>query len=166
MKIAMIAAIGENFVIGKDNDMIWHLPDDMKFFMNKTTGHHVIMGRKNYESLPKKYRPLPNRTNIIITRQENYKADECFVVNSLKAALEIARQDEDPEAFIIGGGEIYKLAFDQADTLYLTEIQASFEGDAYFPDFDKSEWLEVTRTHHPADAKHDYAFDFVTYKRK
>ena len=162
----MIAAIGQNKVIGKDNDMIWHLPDDMKFFMNTTTNHCVIMGRKNFESLPPKFSPLPNRTNIIITRQDDYTAEGATVVNSLDEALNIARNHGEQEAFVIGGGEIYKLALDRADKLYLTEIKASFEGDAFFPEFDKSNWKEVSREHHDTDERHAYPFDFVTYERK
>lgn len=165
MQISMIAAVAENFVIGKDNDLVWRLPDDMKFFMQKTTGHHVIMGRKNYESLPSKYRPLPNRTNIVITRQENYQAEDTHIVNSLQKALLIAQKNGEQEVFIIGGGEIYKLGLDIADTLYLSEIHASFEGDAYFPEFDKSKWKEIERIPHGVDERHNYPFDFVTYKR-
>ena len=166
MQISMIAAVAENFVIGKDNDLVWRLPDDMKFFMEKTTGHHVIMGRKNFESLPPKYRPLPNRTNIIITRQEDYEAPGAHVVHSLKNALEIASKNNEKEAFIIGGGEIYKIGLDVADTMYLSEIHEIFEGDAYFPEFDKSKWKEIERIAHPVDHKHKHPFDFVTYKKK
>ncbi len=166
MKIAMIAAVAENRVIGKDNDLIWRLPDDMKFFMEKTSGHHVIMGRKNFESLPPKYSPLPNRTNIIITRQEDLFIDGAHVVHHLDEALEIAKDNDEEEAFIIGGGEIYKLGLAVADIMYLTEIKESFDGDAYFPEFDRTQWTEVARTHHPVDSKHKYAFDFVTYKHK
>lgn len=166
MQISMIAAVAENFVIGKDNDLVWRLPDDMKFFMQKTTGHHVIMGRKNFESLPPKYRPLPNRTNIIITRQEHYKAEGAHVVHSLQEALVIAHKNDEPETFIIGGGEIYKLGLDIADTMYITEIHEKFDGDAFFPEFDKSKWNEIERIPHQVDEKHKYPFDFVTYKKK
>lgn len=162
----MIAAMGENRVIGKDNDLVWHLPDDMKYFMKTTSGHHVIMGRKNYESIPEKFRPLPNRTNIVITRQEDYEAPGAIVVNDLTAALEIARQRDETEAFIIGGGQIYELGLEHADTLYLTEIQASFEGDTWFPSFNRGEWDEVARVRHQKDDRHAHAFDFVTYSRK
>ncbi|MDX1628711.1 MAG: dihydrofolate reductase [Fulvivirga sp.] len=166
MKISMIAAVAQNNVIGKDNDLVWHLPDDMRFFMQTTTNHHVIMGRKNFESLPPKYRPLPNRTNIVITRQQDYIAEGAHVVHSLDKALQIARDHGESEAFIIGGGEIYKLGLEVADTLYLTEIHSSFEGDAYFPEFDRSEWQQLKREHHAVDERHKYAFDFVTYERK
>ncbi len=166
MKISMIAAVAENLVIGKDNDLIWKLPDDMKFFMEKTSGHHVIMGRKNFDSLPPKFSPLPNRTNIIITRQPNLKVQGAVVTHSLDNALEIAKNNGEQEVFIIGGGEIYKLGLALADTMYLTEIKASFDGDAFFPEFDLSQWEETERVHHPADEKHKYAFDFVIYDRK
>ena len=166
MKISMIAAVAENRVIGKDNDLVWRLPDDMKFFMQKTTGHHVIMGRKNFESLPPKYRPLPNRTNIVITRQEDYFIDGAHVVHNFDDALKIAKDKGEEEVFIIGGGEIYKIGLAVADIMYLTEIKASFEGDAYFPEYDKTQWVEVERIHHPIDEKHKYEFDFVTYKHR
>lgn len=163
MKISMIAAVAENRVIGKDNDLVWSLPDDMKFFMQTTSGHHVIMGRKNYESIPEKFRPLPNRTNIIITRQKDYKAEGAHVVHSLEAALDLARSNEEGEAFIIGGGQIYELGLEHADTMYLTEIQATFDGDAFFPEFDRTEWKVMKRDHHETDERHAHAFDFVTY---
>lgn len=165
MKISMIAAVAQNGVIGKDNDLVWNLPDDMKLFMRKTTGHPVIMGRKNYESIPEKFRPLPNRKNVIITRQIDYKADGAVIVHSLDQALDEARKEENDEAFIIGGGEIYTLGLDVADTMYITEIHATFDGDAFFPDFDKSKWTESERTPHATDDRHQYSFDFVTYQR-
>ena len=166
MKISMIAAVAENRVIGKDNDLVWRLPDDMKFFMQKTTDHHVIMGRKNFESLPPKFSPLPNRTNIVVTRQKDLKIEGTTVVNSIEEALSLADQNGEKEAFIIGGGEIYKLGLDIADTMYLTEIKHSFDGDAFFPEYDSSQWEEVERINHPIDEKHKYEFDFVTYVRK
>jgi dihydrofolate reductase len=166
MKISMIAAVAENRVIGKDNDLVWRLPDDMKFFMQKTTGHHVIMGRKNFESLPPKYSPLPNRTNIVITRQEEFFIDGAHVVHTFDDALKIAKDKEDEEVFIIGGGEIYKIGLAVADIMYLTEVKASFDGDAYFPEYDKNQWVEVERVNHPIDDKHKYEFDFVTYKHR
>lgn len=166
MKISMIAAVAENNVIGKDNDLVWHLPDDMKFFMQKTTGHHVIMGRKNFESIPDKFRPLPNRPNIVMTRQKDLRIDGAYVVNSLEDALEIARKNNETEVFVIGGGDIYNLAMDTADTMYITEVKGTFEGDAFFPEFDKSEWKETERIHHGTDERHAYTFDFVTYQKK
>ena len=130
MKVSLIVAVAENGVIGKDNDLIWHLPKDMRFFKETTMGHHVIMGRKNFESIPHKYRPLPDRTNIVITRQSEYKAEGCVVVNSIEAALEVAKQNGDHEPFIIGGGQIYKITLENnlVDRIYLTKIYHAFDG--------------------------------------
>jgi dihydrofolate reductase len=166
MIISLIAALTENFVIGKNNDLPWRLPDDMKFFMESTTGHHVIMGRKNYDSLPLKFKPLPNRTNIVVTRQTNFNAPDCSVVHSLIDGLEIAKKNGEPEAFVIGGAEIYKQSLPMAHRLYLTEIKTTLEGDTYFPFFSKENWKELSRIPHAADQKHAYPFDFVIYERK
>ncbi|MFY0608337.1 MAG: dihydrofolate reductase [Cyclobacteriaceae bacterium] len=165
MKISMIAAMGTNRCIGKDNDIPWHLPDDFQFFKNTTEQHHVIMGRRNFESLPHKFRPLPNRPNVVITRQEHFDAEGAQVTNSLEDALTIASQANETEAFIIGGGEIYQMGLEVAETIYLTEIDGSFDGDTFFPEFDKTIWKEVSRKHHPVDPKHKFSFDFVTYSR-
>ena len=166
MKISLIAAHAQNRVIGKNNDLPWHLPDDMKFFMNTTQGHYCIMGRKNYDSIPAKFKPLPKRTNIVITRQKDFDAPGCIVFNSIDEGIELARKNGEQEVFIIGGAEIYRSALPSADLLYLTEIQAVIDGDVYFPEFSKEQWKEVSREHHPADEKHKYAFDFVLYERK
>ena len=165
MIISLIAALTKNRVIGRKNDLPWHLPDDMKYFMQTTKGHHVIMGRRNYDSIPEKFRPLPNRTNIVVTRQGRLDLPGCQVINSMDAALEIAKKAGEPELFIIGGSAIYQLGFPQAQRLYLTEIQAEIAGDTYFPKFDRNEWKEISRTHHAPDARHEYAFDFVIYER-
>ncbi|MEJ2006191.1 MAG: dihydrofolate reductase, partial [Cyclobacteriaceae bacterium] len=116
--------------------------------------------------IPEKYRPLPKRTNVIMTRQTDFKAPGAHVVHGLDEALQLARENGENEVFIIGGGEIYSLGLEKADILYLTEIQASFEGDAFFPEFDRDNWEEVSRVHHPSDARHKYEFDFVIYHRK
>ncbi len=165
MKISMIAAVAENLVIGKDNDLIWSLPDDMKFFKETTNGHVVIMGRKNFESLPPKWRPLPNRTNIIITRNKDYDGLGSHVVSSIEESIEVARSTGENEAFIIGGGQIYSLGLEKADRMYITEIKASFEGDAFYPAWKKEDWKEVSRVPHEPDERHAHAFDFVTYDR-
>ena len=166
MKISLIVAVAENGVIGKDNDLIWHLPKDMQFFKKITIGHHVIMGRKNFESIPHKYRPLPNRTNIIITRQSEYKAEGCIVVNSVETALEIAKNNGDIEPFIIGGGQIYRIAIEKnlVDKIYLTKIHHSFKGDTFFPEL-SSDWTETNKTENKADEKHKYNYDFITLER-
>lgn len=166
MKIALIAAMSKNRVIGINNDLPWHLPDDMKFFMETTLGHVVIMGRKNYDSLPKKFKPLPNRTNVILTRQIGYQIENCTVVNTLDDAYNFAASRGEEELFVIGGGQVYQMAIDKADVVYLTEIDGDIDnGEVFFPEMG-SEWVEVSRKHHPADSRHKYAFDFVTYKRK
>lgn len=165
MTISMIAALTKNRVIGKNNDLPWKLPDDMKFFMTTTKDHHVILGRKNYDSIPPKFKPLPNRTNIVVTRQKHFKAPGCIVVDSVEKGLDIARENNEPEAFVIGGAEIYKLGLPHADRLYLTEIDAIIDGDTYFPDFNKNDWRETSRTHHGIDDRHAYNFDFVIYEK-
>ena len=164
MQISMIAAMGSNRVIGKDNDIPWHLPDDFKFFKERTKKHHVIMGRKNWESLPPKFQPLPDRVNIVITRQDNYTAEGAKVVPTLDAALALARENQEPEAFIIGGGEIYRMSMHLASRIYLTEINAPFNGQVTFPELDLSKWIVKSRVHHGTDKKHEFSFDFVTYE--
>jgi len=158
--ITIIAAIGKNGELGKDNDLIWHLPNDLKRFKKVTAGHHVIMGRKTYESLG---RPLPNRTNIIITRNTTYTAKGCVIVNSLQAALEVAKADDKP--FILGGAQIYKLAIEIADILDITHVDAALEADAFFPEIDTKKWKEIARENHHIDEKHQFNYSFVTYKK-
>ena len=165
MIISLIAAISQNGVIGKNNDLPWHLPDDMKYFMQTTKGHCVIMGRKNYDSIPEKFRPLPNRTNIVVTRQAQFSVP-CEVVHSVDEGIQLARTKNETEAFIIGGAEIYALGMPFAQRLYLTEILAEIHGDTIFPKFDASLWTEVSRKHHLPDERHAFAFDFVIYERK
>jgi dihydrofolate reductase len=165
MIISMIAALTKNRVIGKNNDLPWKLPDDMKFFMETTKGHHVILGRKNYDSIPPKFKPLPNRTNIVVTRQKNFHAPGCIVVDSVEKGLKIAKEHNEQETFIIGGAEIYKLGLPHADRLYLTEIEAVIEGDTYFPPIDEGKWRETSRIHHGKNDRHAYSFDFVIYDK-
>lgn len=165
MIVSLIAAIAKNYTIGKDNDLPWKLPDDMKFFMTTTKGHYVIMGRRNYDSLHEKFRPLPNRTNIVVTRQKSFLAPGCIVSHNVDDAISIAEKNGETEAFVIGGAEIYNLSLANADRLYLTEIDAEVEGDTFFPKFNKLDWNERSRVHHPADEKHKFPFDFVVYDR-
>lgn len=165
MIVSLIAAVSENGVIGKNNDLPWHLPDDMKYFMQTTKGHHVVMGRKNYESIPEKFRPLPNRTNIVVTRQEKFRAPGCIVVHDLERALAIGESNAEPELYIIGGAEIYRQGLALTNRMYLTEIHARIDGDVFFPEFHKREWKEVSRKPHGTDERHAYAFDFVIYDR-
>ncbi len=161
-ELTIIVAAGENDAIGKDNQLLWHLSDDLKRFKTLTNGHHIIMGRKTFESFPK---PLPNRTHIVISRQPNYKVpDGVILVNNFEDALDAARKDKQP--FVIGGGEIYKQAMDYADTIELTRVHANFEADTFFPKIDPIIWKEISVTHHNKDEKHDYAFSFLTYKKR
>ena len=157
MIISLIAAMGKNRVIGHDNSIPWKLPADMKRFKDLTTGKPVIMGRKTFESIG---RPLPNRTNIIITSDKNYKADGCIVVHSVDEALKVAKGDE---IMIIGGAQIYKQFLPIANRMYLTFIDKNFEGDAYFPEYDKHEWKEISREEHVDENSFKYAF--VNFER-
>jgi dihydrofolate reductase len=162
-ELTLIVAAGENNAIGKDNDLIWHLSDDLKRFKALTNGHHIIMGRKTFESFPK---PLPNRTHIVITRQNNYKVpDGVITVNNFEDALDAARNDK--QAFVIGGGEIYKQSMSLVDKLEITRVHSTFaNADTFFPEIDETKWKEVNRTTHDADEKHAHAFSFITYLRK
>lgn len=159
--IILIAAVALNNGLGKDNRMIWHLPDDFKRFKKLTTGHHIIMGRKTFESLPGM---LPNRTHIIVTRQKNYHPENTIVVHSIEEAIELIPKGED--GFVIGGGEIYNLAMPLADQLEITRVYASFEADAFFPEIDPSDWKLVAEEPHAIDDRHAWAFTFETYLRK
>lgn len=168
MKVSIIAALGKNREIGKNNDLIWHLPKDMKFFTETTTPHYVIMGRKNYESIPDKYSPLKNRVNVIVTRQEGYKADNCVVVSSVEEGIELARFEGDTECFIIGGGQIYahSLKNDLADRMYLTHINEDFDADTFFPEFDPENWFCREIMKHKKDDKNVYDFVIDQYDIK
>lgn len=159
--ITMIAAAAENNALGKDNDLVWHLPDDFKRFKALTTGHYILMGRKTFESFPKL---LPNRTHVVITRQKDYCPEGCIVTDSLEKAIEIAGND--PQPFIIGGGEIYKQGMDKADLIELTRVHGEFDADTFFPEIDEDEWELIAEEYHPADDRHNYAFSYLTYKRK
>ena len=165
MIISLIAAVAENNVIGKDNNLPWHLPTDMKYFRDTTMGHCVIMGRKNYDSIPLKYRPLDGRTNIVVTRQKDFKAENCIVVNSVEEALAIAREKNETEAFIIGGAEIFKQTMDIADRIYYTLIHHSFDGDVFFPELNPGKWKLASKKDVPADAKNKFPFSFGVYER-
>lgn len=159
--VSIIVAMSENRVIGRDGDLPWHISTDLKRFKQITTGHTVIMGRKTYESVGK---PLPNRTNIVITRQLNYNPAGVSIAASLDNAMKSAEESED-EIFIIGGGEIYKQAVEKSHRLYLTIIQAEIEGDTFFPEINEEEWKVVEEERHPADKKNDYPFTFKTLER-
>ena len=159
--ITIIAAIAQNNALGKNNKLLWHLPNDFKRFKNITSHHCIIMGRKTFESFPK---PLPNRTHIIISRQKNYHSPGCIVVDSLQEALKACRKNE--EIFIIGGGEIYKQSIEIADKLDITKVHHTFEADTFFPEIELSKWLLDTSQFHQKDENHLFDFSFQTYLRK
>lgn len=162
--ICMIAAAGEDNSLGKDNDLLWHLPDDFKRFKTLTTGHPILMGRKTYETFPK---PLPNRKHVIITRDKNYSTDfeECVVVHSLLEALELCKRE--PLTHIIGGGEIYAQGEKFSNKIELTRVHASFkDADTFFPEIDLDKWKISSEEYHAVDERHKYAFTYLTYERK
>ncbi len=142
MKVSLIVAMDKNRGIGKNNDLMWHLPNDMRFFKDTTVNHIVVMGRKNYDSIPEKYRPLPNRRNVILTRNSNFKAKDCDVFNSLDDALGAYEYGSEKTIFIIGGGQIYALALAQevVDEMYITYVDGDYDADTFFPEFDESKW--------------------------
>ncbi|AZQ42929.1 dihydrofolate reductase [Nonlabens ponticola] len=160
-EVTMIAAAGNDDGLGKDGQLVWHLPDDFKRFKRLTTGHHIIMGRKTFDSFDK---PLPNRTHIVLTRDKSYTSDHAIICHDMDTAL--AAASDDPQPFIIGGGEIYKLGLPYADKIELTRVHGSFTTDAHFPEIDESKWKLVNSLHHPADDKHKYSFDYETWVRK
>lgn len=162
MTISAIFARSKNNVIGKDNKMPWHLPVDLKYFMNTTMGHHIIMGRKSFEALGK---ALKGRTNIVITRNSDYKAKGAIVVHSLEEALNIAFDHCEEEAFITGGEVIYNLAMPYLDKLYVTEIEAEIEGDTFGPDFNSEDWEKTSSSHHHMDEKNKFNCEFCQYDR-
>lgn len=160
--LTIIAAAAENNALGKDNQLLWHLPEDFKRFKTLTSGHYIIMGRKTFESFPK---PLPNRTHIIITRQLNYPAPEsCIVVPSLEKAIALCPPNE--ESFVIGGGEIYQQALEVVDKIDVTRVHTTLAADTFFPSIDPTIWEMVFEEFHAKDEKHDYDFTFLTYVKR
>lgn len=158
-RLSIIAAMAKNRVIGIDNTLPWRLPEDLMHFKALTIGHHILMGRKTFDSLG---RPLPGRTSVVITRSKNLQLPGCIVANSIEDAIAACNQDS--EIFIIGGAELYLQALDFADRIYLTEIQAEFEGDALFPEFDGGLWQESERR--PGNSGNGLEYDFVIYDKK
>lgn len=159
--IIIIAAVAENNALGKNNDLLWHLPRDFKRFKELTSGHHIVMGRKTFESFPK---PLPNRTHIVISRQKDYLPVGCIVVENLEKAIAICPKTED--SFIIGGGEIYSQSIHLADQLDITRVHHTFEADVYFPKIDSEIWELNAETFNRKDEKHLYDYTFQKYTRK
>ena len=160
MTISLVVAASTNNVIGSDGGLPWHLPDDLRHFKRLTTGKPVVMGRRTFESIG---RPLPDRRNIVMTRDPGYTARGCDVVSSVREALDLV-EDAD-EAMIIGGGQVYRDFLPYADRIYLTRVQADVEGDTYFPDIDEAGWRLVSSEAHAADEKHAYAFDVMVFER-
>lgn len=161
--VTIIAAIAKNNALGKNNDLIWHLPADLKRFKQVTTGHHILMGRNTFESIGK---PLPNRTTIIITRNNNYFQNGCLIANSIEQAIELAKNDD--KIFIIGGAQIYKEALKNklVDKLDITLVHEEFEADVFFPEIDSNQWQETFRKDYKADEKNKYDYSFISYERK
>ena len=162
MIISLVVAAANNNAIGKDNKLLWHLPNDLRFFKNVTWGMPVIMGRKTFESFGK---PLPGRKNIVITRQSKWKVEGAVTVKSLDDALFLVSQMDVKEAMVIGGGEIYRMAFEKAKRIYLTRVDAAPEGDTFFPALDHKEWKLVSQKDHPADEKHVFAYSFQIWEK-
>jgi dihydrofolate reductase len=167
MIVSIIAAVARNRVIGKNNDLPWHLPNDMRFFKEKTKGHHVLTGRKNYDSIPEKFRPLPGRTNIVVTRNENYHAPGAEMFKTIEEGIAFAKANGEQELFVMGGGQIYEHALQLAlvDKMYITWVDAEPEGDIRFPDFDRNVWKEVESLENPSDERNAFAHTFTTYVR-
>ena len=159
--IILIAAVAENYALGKNNDLLWHLPLDFKRFKEITSGHYIIMGRKTFESFP---RPLPKRTHVIITRQKDFKYEGCVVAQDLEKAIAICPKNED--LFIIGGGEIYAQSIHLVDQLDITRVHHSFDADVYFPEIDPEVWELTSETFNPKDEKHLFDYTFQKYSRK
>lgn len=166
IKLALIVAMAKNHVIGINNNLPWHLSEDLKYFKRVTMGKPIIMGRKTFDSIG---RPLPGRTNIVVTRNEDYQAEGVKVVHSLKAALELCNSiaviDGSDEAMVIGGAELYKQALPLADYLYLTEVHAEVDGDAFFPEFDRGNWQEIARDNFKAVEPNPYDYSFTVLER-
>ncbi len=163
MIVSAIVAVAKNNVIGKNNSIPWYLPEDLKYFKARTLNHHIIMGRKSYQSIG---HPLPKRTNIIVTRDPFFIASNCLVVHSIEEGLEIAEQNGEEEVFIIGGAEIYQLSLPYLNRLYITEIELDVEGDTFFPKPDMAEWELISEDPRQADEKNKYNYSFKVYERK
>jgi len=167
MKVSLIVAMDLERGIGRNNDLMWHLPADMKFFRETTTNHIVVMGRKNYDSIPTKFRPLPNRENVVLTRNIDYTAEGCLVFNSLEACLEHYKNETDKTIFIIGGGEIYRnaLELDCIDEMYISHVNKIYGADTFFPEFNLKAWEIETIHSHEKDEKNEASFSVVKYKK-
>ncbi len=161
-QISIIVAIASNYAIGKDNDLLWHISKDLQRFKRLTEGHFIVMGKKTYFSLPR--RPLPKRTNMVITDVANEQIDDCLMAYSIEDS--IGKMDNDKENFIIGGGSIYQQFMSQANKLYITRVHKDFEGDVFFPEINTKEWVLQSAEHINDDAQNDFSYTFEIYKRK
>jgi len=161
MRLSIVVAMDSNRLIGKDNGLPWHLPADLAFFKKLTTGNTILMGRKTFDSIG---RPLPNRCNIIITRNADIEIAGCEVVNSIEKALSLVQSET--EVMVIGGAKLYQQILPIADRLYITQVEGEFDGDTYFPHYDEDDWLEVSCESHQPDEKNKHAYHFIILKRK
>lgn len=168
MKVSIVVAMDLDRGIGKNNDLMWNLPVDMKFFKETTQNHVVVMGRKNYDSIPEKYRPLPNRENAVLTRNTDFEASGCLVFHSLQNCLNHYKNDSKRTIFIIGGGEIYRLALElnAVDEMYITHVNKRFGADTFFPEFNLKEWQVTTVLEQAADDRHEASFTVLHYTKK
>jgi dihydrofolate reductase len=167
-RVAIVAAVGQNRELGRNNELLWHLQEDMQFFKNTTLDHYVVMGRKSFESIPKKYRPLPNRVNVIISRNPDYMWEECYTCGSLEEAIELAEFNGEPLVFIIGGGEIYRQAIekDLVDEMFLTHVKANFpDADTWFPSFDHISWKKELLRSFEADSQNEFPCEIWHYQK-
>jgi dihydrofolate reductase len=163
MIVSAIVAATENWVIGRDNGIPWYLSNDLKYFKNTTLNHHIIMGTNTYASIG---RPLPKRTNIVLTRNLFYTIQNCLIAHSIQEALELAYDNGEKEVFIIGGGKIYENSFKWLDKIYLTVVHTELEGDTFFPKLDMTEWKEISSVSHAQDEKNDFKHTFKILERK
>lgn len=168
MKVSLIVAMDLEKGIGKNNDLMWHLPADMLFFKETTLNHIVVMGRKNFESIPERFRPLPNRENAILTRNTDFSAPNCTVFNSMEDCLKHYENETERTVFIIGGGQIYKevIESDVVDEMFITYVDHTFGADTFFPAIDLSQWNEELISSHTADSKNAYNFTVKKYTKK
>jgi dihydrofolate reductase len=168
MKVSLIVAMDLERGIGKNNDLMWHLPADMKFFKETTLDQIVVMGRKNYDSIPERFRPLPGRENVVLTRDENFQAEGCKVFHSMESCLEAYKNEVERTVFIIGGGEIYRLALDAnvVDEMYITHVNKTYDAATFFPEFDVKKWSVETVQTHEMDDRHEASFTVIKYTRK
>ena len=167
MKTALIVAMDSERGIGKNNDLMWHLPKDMQFFKDTTQGQIVVMGRKNYDSIPEKYRPLPNRLNVVLTRNNEFNAPDCLVFHSLEDCMSYFKDENERTLFIIGGGEIYRMAIESniVNEMYITHVHHSYDAETFFPEFEAAQWKSSLLFQQEIDEKHEAAFTVRKYTK-